>query len=128
MIALALVAALAGQSLVDERSALIAQAVDQIAAPYGELTYALGLCAKTYPLGASDPYVVQAKRDVAELGLREITFALARIEAVSYAEGVEDAKSSRTTVRGCSNVIAEAGEQVSQNVNGLRGLMHQLAE
>lgn len=54
MIALALVAALAGQSPADDRPALIAQAVDQIAAPYGELTYALGLCAKTYPLGGND--------------------------------------------------------------------------
>lgn len=72
--------------------------------------------------------MVQAKRDVAEMGIREITFALARIEAVSYAEGVEDAKSSRTTVRGCSNVIAEAGEQVSQNVGGLRGLLYRLQQ
>lgn len=116
------------QALAAEAPPLIEQAIDQIAAPYGEMTYALGLCAKTYPLGASDPYVVQAKRDVAELGIREITFALARIEAVSYAEGVDDAKSSRTTIRGCSSVIAEAGEQVSQNVDGLRGLLNQLQQ
>lgn len=127
MIAL-LAGLLISQTLAAEVPALIEQALDQVATPYGEMAYAVGLCAKTYPLGSADPFVVQAKRDVAELGLQQLNFSLARIEAISYAEGIEASKTSRTTVRGCASVISEAATDVSQNVNGLRGLMYQLAQ
>lgn len=132
MLAPAMIAAIiqaagpATEFLQSEAAALIDQAVTGVTRPYGDMAFALGLCSARYPLGQSDPYVVKARQEVSDLGIEDLNFALAQIEAISYAEGVEAAGSARTSVRGCADQITAAATGVSQNVPGLRALLTRL--
>ncbi|CAN7172182.1 hypothetical protein [Brevundimonas sp. LjRoot202] len=108
-----------------EGPALVEQASGRVFDAHEALAFELGKCARILPTGSSLPSVSEASVEVAEIGIPELSDALARIYAVSFAEGLQ-ADQRGLSPRGCADEIdALASDQV-QHTRGLRGLLETL--
>lgn len=126
MIALGLIFAIQAapmSSAYQQRLAQLNAATDAILASEDALAFSLGRCYATYPSGQADPYVVEARQAVDELGSRDLSMAAERVYLVRFTEGAQAAPSYKVSVRDCATEIGDAATELRQQVQGMRGLL-----
>lgn len=124
-----LVVALALQSSAQqEADALLLQATDQIFDAEEALAFTLGRCAAIYPSGSSDPFVIEARRGVEDIGMEPLTKWAVRLRQMRFAEGVEAGTEKGATVRTCVQRIDDEASTLNQHVMGMRGLIQSLSQ
>jgi hypothetical protein len=127
MIGLVLALALQG-AVQQDADALLMQATDRIFDAEEALAYTLGRCASIYPAGSGDPFVIEAREGVEELGMEPLTKWTIRLRQVRYAEGVEAGPEKDATARTCLQRISDEASDLDQHVAGMRGLIQTLSQ
>lgn len=126
MIALGLILAMQAAPMTpadQERLAQLNAATDAILDSQDALAFSLGRCSTTFPSGQADPYVVEARQAVDDLGSRDLSMAAERVYLVRFTEGTEAAPTYKASVRECASEISDAATDLRQQVQGMRGLL-----
>lgn len=119
-----ILAALAIQTALQrDAPVLIDQSLTRVINGYGDMAEAVGQCSLVYPGGGMNPYVMQARQDVRDLGVETLTFETDRMESILFASGAQRAPSHRRTVMECVTEVEDPARNVSAYVQGLLSLV-----
>lgn len=111
-----------------EANALLDQQAVRLGEAMADMSLALGRCATVYPLGQADPDVRDARQAIAELGSPEMSDAMARVEALGFAQGIEDGRRTPPSISDCAGDIPDTAAHLRQVAQAMGDLARRLSQ